>query len=449
MSKTVDMTHGSATKHILSFAFPLLLTNLGQQLYMIVDAAIVGRGVGMNALAAVGATDWTYWLLFWTVIGLTQGFSTFISRCFGDKNFPAMNKVIAQSTVLCAVFGILFTVTGIAAALPILNLLQTPADILDSAHTYLVTMVSGILVVTAYNMASAILRALGDGKTPLIAMVIAAFLNIGLDCLFVFVFHWGIFGAAIASVLAQLVSFLYCLSRIYSIDCIRIDRDMWKPDWHLVKQMLLFSIPICLQNMIISIGGILLQSSVNLQGSTFIAGYTATNKIFGLFEASGLSLGLAAATFLGQNYGARMYMRVKQGVKTATIIAIIAGILVSVLIYLFRYPLLQCFLDVSEPGGTEALAIAVRYLIIMILFLIILYLIHVFRNALQAIAVSFWCMLSGIAECICRVFMAKVVIHWMGSDALFVSEPLAWLAAMLCVMLPYLCYYRRKRLKAI
>ena len=193
MSKTVDMTHGSATKHILSFAFPLLLTNLGQQLYMIVDAAIVGRGVGMNALAAVGATDWTYWLLFWTVIGLAQGFSTFISRCFGDKNFPAMNRVIAQSTVLCAVFGILFTVTGIAAALPILNLLQTPADILDSAHTYLVTMVSGILVVTAYNMASAILRALGDGKTPLIAMVIAAFLNIGLDCLFVFVFHWGIF----------------------------------------------------------------------------------------------------------------------------------------------------------------------------------------------------------------------------------------------------------------
>lgn len=446
MSKTVDMTLGSPTKHILTFAFPLLLTNLGQQLYMIVDAAIVGRGVGMKALAAVGATDWLYWLILWTVIGLTQGFATFVSRYFGDKNYNAMNKVIAMSTLLCAVCGLLLTAAGLVFALPLLKLLQTPADILNDAHTYLLTLTAGTLIITAYNMASSILRALGDGKTPLIAMIIAAVLNVGLDCLFVLVFHWGILGAAIASVSAQLVSFLYCLCRIRTIDCIQTDHAMWKPDWKLIKDMLLFDIPICLQYFGISLGGILLQSSVNLQGSVFIAGYTATNKIYGLFESSGVALGLASATFLAQNYGAGQLQRFRQGVRTASVIALIAGIIVTVLMYVLRYPLLQFFLDVEEPGGLEALEIAVRYLLIMIAFLMILYLIHVYRNTLQAMEVSSWSMLSGFAEAVCRVFMAKVVITWMGSDALFVTEPLAWLAALLSVMLPYLCYYRKKRL---
>ena len=446
MGRTVDMTKGSTTKHILSFAFPLLLTNLGQQLYMMIDAAIVGRGVGMQALAAVGATDWTYWLVLWMMIGLTQGFATFISRYFGDKNYDSMNQVIAMSTLLCIICSVVVTAAGIAAAMPLLKLLQTPDDILGGAGIYLITMIAGIPVVTAYNMAGSVLRALGDGKTPLIAMAIAALLNVGLDCLFVFVFRWGIFGAAIASVIAQLVSFLYCLLRIRTVACIQIRRSMWKPDWALIRQMLLFGLPICMEYMVISLGGILLQSSVNLQGSTFIAGYTATNKIFGLFEASGLSLGLAAATFLAQNYGAGQSKRFRQGVKISTVIAVISGIIVFLIIYLLRYPLLKCFLDMNEAGAAEALNIGIRYLLIMITFLIVLYLIHVFRNTLQAMEISLWSLLSGIAEGICRVFMAKVVIHWMGSDALFISEPLAWLAALLCVLLPYF-YYRTKRLK--
>ncbi len=446
MSKTVDMTRGSPTKHLLSFALPLLLTNLGQQLYMIVDAAIVGRGVGMKALAAVGATDWIYWMVLWTVIGLTQGFATFVSRYFGDKNYKGMNKIIAMSTLLCAASGILLTVVGIGTSLPLLKFLKTPSDILDSANTYLITMIAGTLIITAYNMASSILRALGDGKTPLIAMVIAAVLNIGLDCLFVFVFRWGIFGAAIASVSSQLVAFLFCFARIRGIDCIEINRELWKPDWKLMKQMLLFDIPICMEYMVISLGGIILQSSVNLQGSVFIAGYTATNKIYGLFESSGVALGLASATFLAQNYGAGQLARVKQGVKAASVIALIAGVVVTVLMYVLRYPLLRCFLDVNEAGGLEALEIAVHYLLIMIAFLMILYLIHVYRNTLQAMEISLWSMLSGVAECICRVFMAKMVIHWIGSDALFVTEPLAWLAALMTVFFPYL-YYRAKRLQ--
>ena len=447
MSKTVDMTTGSITKHILSFAFPLLLTNIGQQLYMIVDAAIVGRGVGVKALASVGATDWIYWMILWTVIGFTQGFSTFVSRYFGDKNYKAVNKVIAMSAILCAVIGVLLTVMGIFAARPLLDILHTPKDIVDGATVYLITLISGTLIVTAYNMAAAILRAFGDGKTPLVAMIIAGVLNILLDALFVFVFHWGIFGAAISSVISQLVSFLFCLFHIRKIDCLDLGRDVWTPDAKMIKEMLLFGMPIAGQYIIIAVGGILLQSAVNLQGSTFIAGYTATNKIYGLLECSAIAIALAASTFLSQNYGAKLYDRVKQGVKIASGIVIGMAIAVFVAVLFTKRYLLQLFLDVSETGGYEALDIAVRYLTIMMFFIIVLYLIHIFRNTLQAIGIAVWSLLSGIAECACRIFMAKVAIHWafLGSDALFVSEPVAWTGALLCVIIPYF-YYRKKLL---
>ena len=449
MSKTVDMTKGSITKHIVSFALPLLLTNLGQQLYMIVDAAIVGRGVGVKALASVGATDWCYWLILWTVTGLTQGFSTFISRYFGDKNYKAVNKTIAMSAILSAIIGAILTAAGIIAAKPLLNLLNTPSDIIDGATLYLITMISGTLIVTAYNMAAAILRAFGDGKTPLIAMIIAGVLNILLDSLFVFVFKWGIFGAAIASVTAQLVSFIFCVIRIHRIDCVNLERSVWKPDRKMIKDMLVFGIPVSVQYIIIAVGGIILQSSVNMQGSIFIAGYTATNKVYGLLECSATSLGLACSTFFAQNYGARLYDRVKKGVSIAVRIVIGMAIVVLTAVTFTKKYLLQLFLDVNEPGGYEALDIAVHYLSIMTVFLIILYLIHIFRNALQAMEISVWSLLSGIMECVCRVFMAKVAIQWLwlGSDALFVSEPVAWLGALLSVMLPYF-YYRRKLLNA-
>ena len=164
-------------------------------------------------------------------------------------------------------------------------------------------MVSGTLVVMAYNMAACILRALGDGKTPLIAMVIAACLNIGLDCLFVYGFHWGIFGAAIASVTAQLVAFLYCLWTISKIRIIHLERDSWRFDGNKVKSMLLFGLPIALLFAVITLGGIILQSSINLQGSVFIAGYTATNKVYGLLECFAMSFGFATCTLVAQNYG--------------------------------------------------------------------------------------------------------------------------------------------------
>lgn len=443
MSRTVDMTVGSPTKHILKFALPLILTNIGQQLYMIVDAAIVGRGVGVKALAAVGATDWCYWLILWSVTGMTQGFSTFVSRFFGDKNYRAVNKSISMSVILCLLIGGVFTLGGLLSAGPLLTLLKTPADIFDGAYTYLTTMVAGTIIVTAYNMASSILRAFGDGKSPLIAMIIAALLNIGLDCLFVLGFNWGVFGAALASVMAQLVSFIYCTVKIFKIECVKLEKTVWKLDFILLKELFVFGVPLALQFVIVTLGGIILQSSVNLQGSVFIAGYTATNKVYGLLESSAIAVGLASSTFLAQNYGAGNYKRVRRGVLTTTYIVTIMSFAVSALFYICRRPLLSLFLDVKEAGGPEALDIAVHYLSLMVTYLVILYLVHVFRNALQAMEISLWSMLSGFGECIARVVMAKFVINFMGSDALFVAEPFAWVGALVFVMIPYFFYAKK------
>ena len=444
-TNTIDMTSGNPARHILSFTFPLILTNMGQQLYMIVDGAIVGRGVGVKALAAVGATDWCYWLILWTVGGLAQGFSTFVSRSFGNRNYREMNKTIAAAAELCFFIGLFLSVVGIAAAKPVLKTLHTPQDILPSASAYLMTMISGTLIVMGYNLTSAILRGLGDGKSPLVAMIIAALLNIGLDCLFVFVLHLGIIGAAVASLLAQLVSFLYCLHAIARIECVLLNKEDWLFDFNKIKTMLLFGIPVSFQYVVITMGGMILQSSINLQGSVFIAGYTATNKLYGFLQCFAMSVGQASCTFVSQNYGAGLSHRVRQGVADSVKIVMGMAILIIAVTLMTRNQILHVFLDVSNEDGIQALDVSVRYLTIMVLSFPILHILHVFRNVLQALGIAVWSLMSGFAELAARILMSKFIIGFIGVDALFLSEPASWLGAMLCVFLPYF-YYRKKRL---
>lgn len=443
MKQVTDMTQGKPAKLILTLALPLILTNVGQQLYMIVDSAVVGRGVGLKALAAVGSADWTYWLILWTVQGLTQGFAVFISRYFGMKDYRNVNKAIAMSAILSAIIGTVMTVGGLFAAKPLLILLKTPEDIIDNAAIYLMTMAAGTLIVTSYNMAAAILRAFGDGKSPLLAMLIAACMNIGLDMLFVLVFHWGVFGAAIASVAAQLFSFLFCLARIRKVEYVRFEKGDWKFDGKMAAEMLVFGLPIALQMILIAISGMMLQSAINLQESIFIAGYTAMNKMFGLLESSALSLGTASSTFFAQNYGAGRKERVRSGVRTSAVISVIMAVCVTVIMLLIGKYLLQVFIDAAEEGAAEALQIGFRYLIIASATLIILYLIHVYRNAMQAIGNSFWSMISGFAECAVRILMSKGIVLVLGTEVLYFAEPAAWLGALLFIMIPYYFYQKK------
>ena len=377
MKRVTNMTEGSPLKLILLFAIPLIFTNLGQQLYMIVDASIVGRGVGVKALAAVGSTDWSYWLILWTITGLTQGFGVFVSRYFGEKDYDKMNRSITMSTILCVVIGAVLTLIGVLAARPLLILLETPADILDGAVTYLTTMISGTLIVIAYNMAASILRAFGDGRSPLVAMLIAGLMNIGLDLLFVLVFHWGIFGAAIATVSAQLVSFLYCLVKISKIEYVSLAKANWVPDGKMIKELLLFGLPLALQYIVIAGSGMVMQSTINQHGSLFVAGYTASNKLYGLLESSAISLGFAFSTFFAQNYGAGNKQRVRNGVRTGVKLSILLALGVTVVMLLIGKYLLQAFINAGEAEGPVVLEIAQHYLLVIAAFLEVCYLIHV------------------------------------------------------------------------
>ncbi len=437
MSRTKDMTTGSSLKLILGFALPLILTNLGQQFYLLVDASIVGRGIGVKALASVGAADWSYWLVLWTIAGFTQGASIFVSRYFGEKNYKQLNKTIAMATILCSIIGVLLTVFGILLVNPVLDVLKTPHDIIGGARVYLITMISGTMIVMAYNLTASILRAFGDGKSPLIAMIISAVLNIFLDLLFVLKFKWGIFGAAFASVLSQLVSFVYCYIQIKKIDVVNFTKDCWRFNFHIIKDLTGLSLPLAVQYMIIALGGIILQSTINMQGSIFVAGYTAVNKLYGLLESSALSLGVAFSTFFSQNYGAGNKQRVRHGINVGIMLCISASVIVGLFVYAFGDNLLEFFIDANEAGGFEALEVAWNYLRYMLICLAILYLIYVYKNALQSVGVSRWSMISGISELVCRVTMGKILIHSFGVKTLYFIEPAAWVCALVFVMIPY------------
>jgi len=443
MSQITDMTRGNPARLMLRFALPVVLTNLGQQLYQIVDAAIVGRGVGVDALAAVGCTDWTWWMILWSMSVMTAGFATFVSRFFGQRDFTRMNRAIMTAAVLSGAIAVILTVAGLLLARPILTLLGTPENILADAVTYLSTMVAGTLVMTAYNLAGAILRAFGDGRSPLIAMILAAVMNILLDLLFVMAFGWGVFGAAFASVLSQLFAFVYCLMRIRRIEVVRLQGEACRWQWPLAREILFFGLPLAVQYIIINFGGMIVQSTINLQGSSFIAGYTAINKLYGFLECTAIALGSAFTTFASQNFGAGNFDRVRRGVKTAMVLAVAGALLIMALVLPLNRILPQLFIDVSEAGAKEALNVASRYLVVMVLSLPILYLVYVHRNNLQAIGNASWSMISGIAEAIVRVIMAKGIFLVLGTPVLFFIEPFAWITAWLFVLVPYYVYEKR------
>lgn len=428
------MTAGSPVKLMISFAVPLIIANLGQQLYMIVDTIIVGKGVGVEALASVGATDWAYWLALWVVQAMTQGFAISISQYFGEGSPARIRKTVAMSAWLCLGIGILLTVAGLACARPLLHILQTPDNIFDGASSYLLVMYAGILVVMAYNMAAAILRSLGDGKTPLIAIVIAALTNIALDLLFVFVFRWGITGAAVATVLAQLFAFIYCFFVMKKLDMMKLKRSDWQPDRAVIKKQCGLGLPLALQHVLIAVGGMILQSSINQQGFVFIAGFTATNKIYGLLESSAISLGYAITTYTAQNYGAGFYSRIRSGLKSSVLTAAVMSVCVSALMIGGGRFVLALFIDSANPSAAEVLDISYHYLFIMSCLLPALYLLYAFRNTLQGLGNTSAPFLSGVMEFFARVSVAVFFSRIWGAEIIFYAEPTAWIAAALVLI---------------
>lgn len=445
MEKTKNFTEGNPAKLLIFFALPLMVGNLFQQMYTLVDTIIVGQGVGVEALASLGAAEWLSWLFFGLATGLTQGFSILFSQYYGAGKFEDLKKTIGNALVLSAGAVCLMVFCGQLMIAPALRLLKTPDNIFAGSELYLRILWAGIPITLLYNFASALLRALGDSKTPLVAMVVAAMVNIGLDLLFVMEFHWGIAGAAGATLFAQGCALFACLLAMRSLACVQIGRKHIVPEGDMLKRLLLLGVPVMFQNTIISIGGMVVQSVVNGFGFLFVAGFTATNKLYGLLEVAATSFGYAITTYVAQNYGAGDYERIRKGIRSGIVISSVTALTISLLMLVFGRSILSLFISGSPKETEQVLQIARHYLNVMSYFLVVLYALYVYRSGLQGLGNTVIPMLSGLAEFLMRVTAAMVFPHFLGQEGIFYAEILAWTGAAVLLAVSYYVVMGQKK----
>ncbi len=441
-SNIKNMTEGKPGKLIFAFAIPLMAGNIFQQLYTVVDTMVVGKFLGVDALAALGAADWLNWMMLGIIQGFTQGFAIRMAQEFGAGDYRSLRKTIGNSGVLAVLFSILLVIIGQWAAEPVLLLLQTPAKILPGSLLYIRVMFMGTPIVMAYNLLACILRSLGDGKTPLYAMIIASITNIALDVLFVFGFQWGIAGAAIATLIAQVVSSVYCYVRLRKIEIVRLGKGDLSLQASLVGRLLCLGFPMAFQNAIIAVGGMVVQFVVNGFGIIFIAGFTATNKLYGLLEIAATSYGYAVVTYVGQNLGAGKIKRISSGMKASLVIATLTSIVIGVMMLLLGKFILSGFISGTPTEVEQTMEIAYFYLATMSISLPVLYLLHVMRSGIQGIGNTFLPMLSGVAEFVMRVGAALILPRIVGEVGIFFAEIAAWAGADVVLVVSYLLVMR-------
>lgn len=328
---TNDMTRGNPTRLIISFTLPVLFGNLCQQLYGMVDSIIVGRAISMEALAAVGATSGISFLVIGCIQGLTAGFSVITAQRFGAGDYEGVKRSVATSALLSLAATVLLTAAGILTARPLLEVMNTPADIIEDSYAYIIVIYYGVAATAFYNLLSCIIRALGDSKTPLIFLVFASFLNVALDLLFIITFHMGVGGAAWATVLSQGVSGLLCLGYAWRrFPLLRMEKRHWTFDWSYAWKHLRLALPMAMQFVITGTSVLVNQAVLNLFGSAAVAAFSAASKIHMLSEQVAVSFGTAMATYAGQNYGAGKAGRVQEGLRKCALAceAITLGIMV-------------------------------------------------------------------------------------------------------------------------
>ena len=442
-NKIKDMTVGNPLSLIITFALPLMMGNVFQQLYTVVDTMVVGKALGVNALAALGATDWLYWMILGMIQGVSQGFGILMAREFGAKQFENLRRVVGSSVILSALSALLFLIAGQLAAEPVLILLNTPAEIMDWAVLYLRIMVAGIPIVMAYNLLASILRSLGDGQTPLNAMIVAALSNIALDLLFVLVFKWGIGGAAAATLIAQLISSIYCLLRIRKIDFLSLKKEHFALKLAMAGQLLSLGSPMAAQNAIIAVGGMIIQSVVNGYGVAFIGGFTASNKLYGILEIAATSYGYAMITYVGQNLGAGKIDRIRKGMRKAVVIAILTSLVIMTVMLVFGERIVGSFISGTPQEVIEATQVGYTYLAIMSLCLPVLYILHVTRSAIQGMGNTVLPMLSGVAEFIMRTGGVLILPALIGENGIFIAEVMAWAGADMILIPSYFLMIKR------
>ena len=440
MARTRDMTTGSPTKHLIFFTLPIIAGNAFQQLYSLVDSFVVGQ-VSVDALTAVASAGWLDWLVLSLAIGLAQGFGIQVAQSFGAGDYDELHRAVGQSLILSVATVVVVELLAQVFIWPILVMMDMPDLTIRMTESYLRIIFAGLPLVMGFNLFSGFLRSVGNSVTPLIAMICAALTNMVLDVLFVMGFGWGVEGAALATISGQGLSCLICLIAVLRTPVMHISRSDLRFDGKMCARLMKLGIPISFQNLIISIGGLALQKVVNGFRYAFVAGFNAANRLVGLLELAGASLGNAVGTFAGQNLGAGRIDRVKLGQRRAAQLSILLGVLVGGVIILFGKAILGLFITDSDPVKVaETLAVAYQYLTVMCIGLPMLYLLFTYRTTLQGIGDTFIPMVSGFVELVMRIACALLLPRLIGEWGVYFSEITAWIGAAILLMWGY---YRR------
>ena len=422
-----DMTVGNPMKIIFGFTLPIFIGNVFQQFYNMADAVIVGKFVGNKALAAVGSTGTIMFLIYGFVVGMTAGFTVLTAQKFGAGDMKGMRKTVAGAGILSFVVGALLTILFMAFMKPLLILMNTPSDIFADAYSYIMIVSGGILAQMLYNLLSSILRALGNSKLPLVFLIISALLNIVLDLVFIVGFGMGAKGAAVATVIAQGVSGILCLFYIIAkIPILHLKREDLDVGSTIYKNQLRIGVPMALQYSITAIGTMMVQSSLNILGSTLVAAYTAAGKIEQVVTQAYVAMGTTMATYAAQNMGAGSVKRIREGFKACTVIGVVysfvaAGFIMTVGKYM-------TYLFVSEDVDIIMNSVDI-YLKCIGIFFIPLEVVNIYRNGIQGLGYGLLPMMAGVAELIGRGVVAVIAGAKRSYPGVCLAGPAAWVLA--------------------
>lgn len=436
-SNSKDMTQGSPMKLIAAFFLPLMLGMLFQQFYSMMDTIIVGKFLGVNALAAVGSTGSINFMVIGFCMGVCNGFAIPVAQRFGAKDYHYLRKFVANGVWLATVFAAVMTVVVCILCRNILQWMNTPSDIIEGAYDYIFVIFLGIPVIYLYNLLSGIIRSLGDSKSPLMFLIISSLMNIGLDLALILIFDMGVAGAAWATVISQGISGVLCLLYMKKkYEVLKISKEEWKADKDCITKLCNMGIPMGLQYSITAIGSVILQTSVNTLGSMAVASVTAASKVSMFFCCPFDAMGSTMSTYAGQNLGAGKLKRITKGVMSCCLIGLGYSVLAFGVLFLFGQKIALLFLDAGE---TDILGNVRLLLIVNSAFFMALALVNIVRFTIQGLGYSKLAILAGVCEMFARALVGAFLVPAVGYLGVCFASPVAWIFADLFLIPAYIC----------
>lgn len=445
-STVKDLTVGSPMKLILSFMLPLLFGLLFQQFYSMVDTVVVGKFLGVEALAGVGSTGSINFLVLGLCNGVCAGFAIPVAQKFGQKDFEGLRRFVGNMIWLGVAIALVVTLTTTALCDPILRWMDTPEDTFSYAYDYIWVIFLGIPATMLYNLLSGIIRSLGDSKTPLVFLILSSLLNVALDIVFIVAFKMGVAGAGWATLLSQLISGLLCLVFIIRrFPLLHLSRDDLRPRKVYALHLMNMGLPMGLQYSITAIGSILLQTAVNGLGASAMAAVTAGSKVYMLCACPYDAIGTTAATYAGQNLGAGKPERIHEGVRACTVLGVVYAAAIFLAMYLWGGQLCLLFLDTKDVVAVAEIgALSRQFLLTDLAFFVPLLFVNLLRFTIQGLGFSEFAVFAGVFEMIARGIFGLCLVPWLGFPAVCFASPAAWVMADL-FLFPAYCACMKKR----